>query len=99
MSPYTRRKVDTTQGPIVEALRAVGASVQSLAAIGKGCPDLLVGYRSRWYVLECKSPGGRLTEDEWAWVQRAKGPVELVWDVDGALEAIGAVVVATGEER
>jgi hypothetical protein len=35
-------RVDSNQKAIVEALRACGASVLSLAQIGKGCPDLLV---------------------------------------------------------
>ena len=37
-------KVDDNQAAIVEALRSLGASVESLAAVGKGVPDLLVGF-------------------------------------------------------
>ena len=83
-------KVDRNQAEIVAALRAVGASVQSLASIGKGCPDLLCGYRSRWYVIEVKSPGGRLTDDEERWISLARGQVVVVDSVEAALEAIGA---------
>jgi hypothetical protein len=36
-------KVDANHSAIVEALRKVGCKVLSLAANGKGCPDLLVG--------------------------------------------------------
>lgn len=39
-------RTDANQTAIVEALRKCGASVQSLAAVGKGVPDLLVGLRS-----------------------------------------------------
>jgi hypothetical protein len=35
-------KVDANQGEIVEALRAHGCEVLSLAPMGGGCPDLLV---------------------------------------------------------
>ncbi|HJP47915.1 hypothetical protein [Acinetobacter venetianus] len=38
-------KIDANQTEIVKALRKFGASVQSLASTGKGCPDLLVGFR------------------------------------------------------
>lgn len=86
-----RAKVDTTQPGIVLALQQVGASVQSLAPIGKGCPDLLVGYRMRWYVLEVKSPGGTLTVDEGAWITLARARVHVVHSVEQALDAIGAV--------
>lgn len=51
--------VDREQAAIVEALRAIGCSVQSLAFVGSGCPDLLVGYRSRNWLLEVKSPIGK----------------------------------------
>lgn len=39
------RKVDDNQADIVEALRLRGHRVQSLASVGNGCPDLLVGAR------------------------------------------------------
>jgi hypothetical protein len=47
-------KVDANQTEIVQALRQIGAVVQSLAAVGNGCPDLLVGYRNRLFLLELK---------------------------------------------
>lgn len=60
-------KVDDNQSEIVSALRQCGAFVTSLAAVGKGCPDLLVGFRGRWMLIEVKdgkkSPSERkLTE-------------------------------------
>lgn len=86
-----RAKVDTNHAEIVRALRDVGASVQSLASVGKGCPDLLVGFRMRWYLLECKSPGGTLTPDEFGFIQAARAEVHVVDSVERALEAIGAI--------
>ena len=41
----------------MEGLRRVGCFVQSLASIGKGCPDLLVGKAGSWLVLEVKDGG------------------------------------------
>jgi len=35
-------KVDANQAAIVAALRKIGCEVLSLAAVGNGCPDLLV---------------------------------------------------------
>ena len=90
MSPRLRPRVDTTHGEIVAALRAVGASVQSLASIGKGCPDVLCSFRMRWYVLELKSPGGKLTPDECDWIQAARAEVHVCDSVEAALAAIGA---------
>jgi Holliday junction resolvase len=47
-------RTDANQDGIVAALRGAGASVQSLAATGKGCPDLLVGWRGANLLMECK---------------------------------------------
>lgn len=65
-------KIDANQAAIVSALRAAGATVQSLAAVGKGCPDLLVGHQGTTYLMECKDgrkpPSGRLlTPDQIDW--------------------------------
>ena len=54
---YRRAKRDGNHGEIVTALKAIGASVVDLAAVGGGVPDLLVGYRTRNWLLEVKLPG------------------------------------------
>ena len=88
-------KVDDNQEEIVKALRSVGATVQTLAAVGKGVPDLLVGHRGRTILIEVKdgkkSPSERrLTEDQVKWHGSWRGgPVAIVTDVEGALRAIG----------
>lgn len=89
-------RVDANQDAIVTALRAAGASVQSLAAIGKGCPDLLVGFRGANWIFECKngakSPGNRpLTIDQQAWLRDWEGTVAVVLNPDSALRLIGAL--------
>lgn len=88
--------VDGNQRQIVQALRAVGATVQHLHQVGAGCPDLMVGYRRRTFLLEVKDPAQqpsrqRLTPDEETWHRVWKGlPVETVRTVAEALRAIGA---------
>lgn len=73
-------------------LRRCGASVQILSAVGKGCPDLLVGYRGKNYLLEVKDgkkkpSARRLTPDEEDFFLSWKGQVSVVrefgeaWDV------------------
>ena len=82
-------KVDANQQQIVKALRKVGASVQSLAAIGDGCPDLAVGYRGKNLLLEVKQPKGKLTEDQEKFHREWKGDLCVVRSVDEALLLLG----------
>lgn len=89
-------KVDANQDAIVQALRAAGASVQSIAAVGKGVPDLLVGFRGLNWLVECKDgakpPSAReLTEDQQKWLRNWRGRVAVVLSPDDALRAIGAL--------
>lgn len=76
-------------------MRGVGASVQSLAALGDGCPDLLVGYRGANYLLEvkdqAKAPSHRkLTDDQVRWHGAWVGTVVVVLSPWDALLAVGA---------
>lgn len=88
-------KIDDNQAEIVAALRDSGATVHSLAAMGKGCPDLLVGFRGVTYLLEVKDgskpPSARkTTPDQDAWFAAWRGhPVEVVKSVTEALSAVG----------
>lgn len=90
MRVYAAR-ADANQREIVEALRGVGATVQHLHTVGRGCPDLVVGFRGRNYLLELKSKRGRLTDAGRAWHERWRGQVVVVRGVDEALRAIGAI--------
>ena len=49
-------RVDRNQAEIAAALRNVGATVQSLAAIGEGVPDLMIGHNQHTYLFEVKDP-------------------------------------------
>ena len=86
-------KTDRNQIEIVDALRQIGASVQSLAATGKGCPDLLVGYRGINYLMEIKDgdkvPSARkLTIDQKHWHSVWRGSVHIVKSLNEALKIL-----------
>lgn len=86
------RKIDSTQHEIVFALRSKGCRVLHLHAVGQGCPDLLVatpGPGSRTFLLECKSPGGKLTPDQEAWFADWPGQIVIASSAAQALAAIG----------
>ena len=85
-------RVDANHPAIVEALLSVsGVSVHSLAGVGCGCPDLLVGARGMTYLCEVKDgekwPSHRtLTPDQRKWIERWTGaPVVILLDASKAL--------------
>jgi len=88
-------KIDANHEAVVTALRAAGATVQSLAGVGKGVPDLLVGYKGQTLLMEVKDgfkpPSKRaLNEDQLRWHGSWKGGALAVVDSpDGALRMIG----------
>ncbi len=90
-------KVDANHEQVVSALRAIGASVQTLAAVGKGVPDLLVGYQGKTLLLEVKDgrkppSARRLTEDQLKWHGAWRGgPLAVVDGPDAALRMLGVM--------
>jgi hypothetical protein len=82
-------KVDFTQEGIVQALRAVGASVQSLAPIGQGCPDLLVAARNgALYLMEVKTGKAEPNELQKKWHVAWNSDVYVVRTAEEALKVI-----------
>ena len=86
-------RVDENQPRIVEALRAIGATVQPLHAIGQGCPDLLVGYKNNNYLIEIKDgekvPSRRqLTVDQVKWHGSWMGQKAIACSLKQVLEIL-----------
>lgn len=75
-------RVDENQKAIVAAFRACGWSVTSLAQVGRGCPDLVVGKGGRNLLVEVKRPKGANTHDEDSWRGAWKGQVCTVRTVE-----------------
>lgn len=86
-----RGRTDDNQAAIIAALRRCGARVESLASVGGGVPDLLVGHRSRLLLIEVKDgrkpPSARaLTPDQVQWHSQWAGyPVHVVESVEQAI--------------
>ena len=80
-----RGKVDANQAAIVDAFRKHGASVLSLASVGNGCPDLLVGFSGKTHLIEVKdgtkpTSERRLTPDQRKWFDTWRGGLVVVVD-------------------
>ena len=55
-----KASLDANHTEIVAGLRHIGATVVDLAKVGKGCPDLLVGWRGKTYLMEIKTKTGHM---------------------------------------
>ena len=90
-------RIDANHEQVVSALRAAGASVQSLAGVGKGVPDLLVGFQGKTLLIEIKdgrkTPSERrLSDDQVRWHGAWRGgPLAIVDGVDAALRMLGVM--------
>lgn len=77
------------ESAIVADLRRVGCTVVRLESPLAGVPDLCVGFRGRWHLLELKVARGVLSEAQRVWHRSAAAPVFVVRTTVEALAAIG----------
>jgi hypothetical protein len=84
-------RIDVNQPEIVEGLRKSGASVECLHKVGKGCTDLLVGYRGVNYLIEVKHGKGKLNKRQVRWHDEWYGQCGVAWTIEDALRIIGAI--------
>jgi len=80
----TVKRVDKNHREIVQALLDYpGVSLFSTHELGKGIPDICVGYRSFNILCEIKGPKGRLNPAQTEWHFRWTGaPVVILRTVD-----------------
>ena len=96
-------RTDANHARVVKALLDAGAFCQSLAAVGVGCPDILVGFRGETFLIEVKNPEAPpsdrvLTDAQKKFHRLWRGrPIAVVETPDEALRVIGALppIVAT----
>ena len=85
------RKVDANQKQIVDALRKIqGVTVFSTHTVGKGVPDIVVGYCGSNYLFEIKdgakpSSQQKLTPMEVTFFETWKGQVKVATCLDDIL--------------
>ena len=89
-------KVDGNQARIVRLLRDRGCTVTSLASVGAGCPDIIVGYMGQNFLFEVKDPDQpkhrhKLTAHEAQWHAAWKGQVKVIFTAKDALTHIDHV--------
>lgn len=84
-------RVDSNHAVIVSAFCKLGCSVLSLAAVGKGVPDLLVATQGITWLVEIKSGKGKENELQREWVKSWQGAKALVRDTQGVESVVKAM--------
>ena len=82
------RHADGNQPEVVEAIRKHGGHVIHLHMVGHGVPDLLVGWRGCWVLLEVKD--GRLSPS-----RRALNALEAAWHAQAIAHGLPVYVVTS----
>lgn len=88
------KRIDRNQPEIVKALRKSGCSVLHLHIIGRGCPDILVGFRNKNYLFEIKDgdkppSAQKLTPAEKKFFMMWDGQVNVIKAAEDALKIMG----------
>ena len=76
-------RIDKNHPEVVEAFRKLGASVLSLAPLGRGIPDLLVAINGVTWLVEIKSKKGKENDLQLEWAKNWRGARALVRDIQG----------------
>jgi len=81
----------------VKTFRDLGCSVLILSMVGKGCPDICVGFRGKNYLFEIKCgdkplSSQKLTKMEIKFFDDWRGYVSIISSKDDVLEFIGNLI-------
>lgn len=76
-------RIDKNHPEIVAAFRKLGASVLSLAPLGRGIPDLLVAIGGVTWLIEIKSKKGKENDLQLEWAENWRGARAVVRDTQG----------------
>ena len=90
---FRAARTDANQTEVTKALRKMGCSVQLLHSVGRGCPDMLVGYKGNNYLLEIKDgdkpeSARKLTAEQTIWHYDWRGQVTVVNSAQEAIDTI-----------
>lgn len=92
-------KRDSNHKEISTGLVQAGCSVEDLASVGGGCPDLLVAHPKCFanVLMEIKVDKGKLSPGQVEWHRHWHGPVFVVRTLEDGLRAMGLLESATKE--
>lgn len=87
-----RHRVDVNQKLIVDFLRKIGASV-FVCSQTDNFVDLVVGYKSKNYLLEIKTKSGKLRDSQKKFMDDWRGCAHVVRSIDDVL-----LIIKSGDQ-
>ena len=87
---YYKKRVDENQKSLIHTFICLGASVLNLSTVGRGCPDLLIGYKGKTVLVEIKSSAkASFTDPQVKFMQEWRGgAVSRIDSVDAVIRLI-----------
>lgn len=88
------RKVDSNQKRVMQLCRQIpGVSVVTIHTLGKGVPDLILGYKGKNYLIELKDGAKsesrkQLTNDEKEFHDKWQGQICIAEGIEDILKLI-----------
>lgn len=78
-----RKRTDHNHQTIINELKNIGFTVMDLSSVGKGCPDIMAGFRGKNYLFEIKNPlksksQRKLTKDQELFHGTWRGQVHVI---------------------
>ena len=81
---------DSNQNDIIHALNQIPAlDVIDLREVGDDCPDVLIGYAGVNYLVEIKTPTGRMKPGQIRHFEEWPGQTAIARSLDDVLKIIG----------
>lgn len=87
-APRWRQTPDGNHKEITQVLEKIGCSVYDASRVGGGFPDLVVGRAGKCYLLEVKTPSGKLNLKQKRFRDSWRGNYAVVRTPMEAIEAV-----------
>ncbi len=94
-----KARVDDNQPEIVRAFRRLGCSVAHTHQLGKGFPDLIIGFMKKNFLIEIKDGSKipskqKLTDDELEFHNAWLGNIHIIKSEDEAIDLVNRIRAA-----
>jgi Holliday junction resolvase len=88
MRSHLPHRKDANHGEVKSALERVGFVVWDTHMVGGGFPDMVAARSGLTFLVEIKTPTGKLNDDQVKFIARWSGRVEILTGVDDVIALV-----------